>query len=115
MMTAEEKVTVLHEKMAKRRQKREVQKTVVIGVASAVLAVNLILLAFSAGIAHGINAVNTYSGTLMLFDNVGAYVLIAIATFSAAVIITTLCMRYKRKKENPSNNQTNEGYSDEKQ
>jgi uncharacterized protein HemY len=36
-------------------------------------------------------------GTIMLFDDVGGYVMVGVLAFIAAVVITMLCIRYREK------------------
>lgn len=37
-------------------------------------------------------------GTLLLFDDAGAYVLVGVLAFTAGVIVTLLCLRHRDKK-----------------
>lgn len=39
-------------------------------------------------------------GTLLLFDDAGAYVLVGVLAFTAGVTITLLCLRHRGKKKN---------------
>lgn len=110
MMTSDERVTALHEKMNKRHRNRERRKTAIIGSAGAVVGLCLMLVIYSFGMANGIGTAGMYSGSMMLFENVGAYVLVAVVAFTSAVIITVLCMRYRKKNDgNPEKNKKKRG------
>ena len=96
-MTTDERVTALHDKMDARRRRLEQRKTAVIGAAATVLGICRILFIYGVGMAYGIGTAGMSSGSMMLFENAGAYVLVAIIAFVAAVIITVLCIRYHNK------------------
>ena len=98
MMTEENRIAALHEKMAARRRMQERRKTGVIGACSVVLSVCLLFVVLESGIGHGNQASGMYSGAMILFEGVGGYVLVAIIAFTAAVIITVLCMRRQNRK-----------------
>ena len=49
---------------------------------------------------------------MMLFDHVGGYVLVGIISFTAAVIITVISIRWK-KKQNDRQDQEKEGNREE--
>jgi uncharacterized membrane protein len=96
-MTAEERVSALHERVNAKKRAREMMKTAVVGVLSAVLSICLILLIFAGG-AHSGSSAGMYSGATMLFGEAGGYVLAAVAAFMAGVIVTVLIIR-KRKRD----------------
>ena len=39
--------------------------------------------------------VRTFYGTILLHEDAGGYVLVGLVAFSAAVVITTLCFKYR--------------------
>ena len=96
MMTAEERVESLHLKMQKRRHAVENRKTRVLGAACGVLAVCLVLVIFGETTRFN-SAAGMYSGTMMLFGDVGAYVLTAVIAFMAGVLITVILKKQKDK------------------
>ena len=98
MMNKEERVAALHAKMEARTRTKERQKTGVIGACSVALSICLLLGLFSGVIANPAETSGMYSGAMMLFEGVGGYALVAIAAFTAAVIITVYCMRRPKKK-----------------
>lgn len=48
------------------------------------------------GIAHDVSP-GELTGSSLLAGSVGGYVLVAVLSFAAAVVITTLCFRFRRK------------------
>ncbi len=86
-MTKEERILELHRRVEQRRRKKEAGKTAVLGVMGGLLMVfQLIILVSEAGMHAGTAA--SYAGTMMLFDNVGGYVLTAVVAFMAGALIT---------------------------
>ena len=79
----------------RRRQRREV------GGLSAVCLLLLAALMQTAGtvVAPGQTAAWGVFGAMLLRENAGGYVLVAVVSFAAAVVITALCFRL-RSKEN---------------
>ena len=106
-MTADERVESLHTRMEAMKRVRERRKTGLIGAASAALALCLIFLVFSAGGSHIGGSAGMYSGSMMLFEGAGGYVLIALVAFMAGVLITALLIKKKNRKEDfPSRSST---------
>ena len=96
-MTAEERVSSLHKRMDTMRRKQEQRKTGVIGALNIGLAACLLFLLFGEGTAHFSGEAGMYSGSSLLFEGAGGYVLVAVIAFAAAVITTVLCMRRQNK------------------
>ena len=96
-MTAGERVTALHLRMAALRERRERRKTAALGAGCAWLAVCLAALIF--GGSHPGGTAGAYTGATMLFENAGGYVLAAVLAFMLGVIITVLCFRIRTKRE----------------
>ena len=101
MRTNEERIQALHARVTALQQQRERRKTGAIGAASVVLTVCLLFMVFSGGMNPG-GAAGLYSGSTMLFEEAGPYVLIAIVAFMAGVIVTVALIR-SRKKETSKN------------
>ena len=95
-MTAEERVSSLHKRMDTMRKVQERRKTGAAGALSIGFASCLLFLLLAEGTAHSSGA-GMYSGSALLFEGAGGYVLVAVIAFTAAVITTVLCMRYKKK------------------
>lgn len=96
-MTAGERVAALHLRMAALRERRERRKTAALGAGCAWLAACLLALIF--GGSHPVGTAGAYTGATMLFENAGGYVLAAVLAFMLGVIITVLCIRYRKKHE----------------
>ena len=90
MRTDEERVASLHARMKTRRRMRERRKTGALGAACVVLTLCLFLVIWNGGMLHSGGTAAMYSGALMLFENAGAYILLAIAAFMAGVIVTVV-------------------------
>ena len=99
MMTGEERIAALHERMDALRGRRERRKTAALGVGCGVLAAGLMLLIFSESTGASGGTAGLYSGATMLFENAGGYVAAAVAAFMAGVIITVACIRTRMKRE----------------
>ena len=111
-MTAEERISSLHERMDAKKRSREKRKTAAAGAVSVVLAVCLCLLIF-AGDAHSGSSAGMYSGATMLFGEAGGYVLAAVIAFMAGVAVTVLIIRKNRK--NQKNQQKEDQGNSEKE
>ena len=98
MMTTEERLISLNTRMHARRRQKERRKTAALCSACAGLSLCLVLLVFGEGKAHAGGTAGQYSGTTVLFESAGGYVLLAIVAFMAGVIITTALIR-KRNSE----------------
>ena len=97
MMTAEERVAALHLRMRERRRAREQLRTRVLGAGCLGLAACLALMIKRGG-AGG--TAGPYSGSMMLFENAGGYVLVAVLAFMAGVAITVL-LRERQGRRKP--------------
>ena len=54
------------------------------------------------GAGHSLSA-GELAGSSLLADSAGGYVLVAVLSFAAAVVVTTLCFRLRRRQETESN------------
>ena len=99
MMTAEERVRSLHMRMDAMQREQEHRKTKYCGIGSTVLFVYLLVLVFGGGTAYPGGIAGLYSGTTMLFENAGAYVLAAVIAFMAGVFVTVCLLRSREKSE----------------
>lgn len=111
-MTSEERIISLHERVnaLKRRRDRNILK--IWGSLSAGLTAALIIAAsLLTGRPHTILK-SAYTGTSMLSDRVGGYVLVGVVSFSLAVFITVVCMRRYRgggERDHPKSENRKEG------
>ena len=82
------------------KKQQEKQKLTIWGSVSGALAVFLIVLTIQlVGSSHAIGY-SGLSGSSMLNESAGGYVLVAIAAFAAGVVLTTLIRRYRSGKRN---------------
>ncbi|MBO7402907.1 MAG: hypothetical protein J6U10_07945 [Lachnospiraceae bacterium] len=98
-MTTEERVRSLHKRMDAMKHTLERRKTGFIGVIGVGLFIALVYVFSAVGGIHPGGTASLYSGSTILFDDVGGYVLVAVIAFVSAVIITILCIRMKEKQE----------------
>lgn len=97
MLTEQERIKTLHAKMDARKKAKEWRKTYAVGASGAVLAVSLFAVIIGGG-AHRGGVTGIYSGSAMLYENAGGYVMAALVAFSSGVVITVLCIRRQKKK-----------------
>ena len=99
MRTQEERVSDLHLRMAERNRTRERRKTGLMNAASAVLTVCLLLIIGERSFAHHGGTAGMYSGAMMLFENAGAYVLVALLAFMIGAAVAVVCIHRQRKEK----------------
>ena len=98
-MTSEERVASLYARMATLRGRRKRRRTTALGVSCAGLCICLFLLIFNGGAIHGRSTPGQYSGTAMLFEDAGGYVLVAVIAFTVGAVVTAAIQ--KRRSEKP--------------
>ena len=87
-------------------QKRERTALRRLGTLCTVLALGLTgALAHFIGGAPGIAVQGAYGATL-LSDSAGGYVLVGVASFTAAAVLTVVCMRLHEREKREKNNET---------
>ncbi len=96
-MTAEGRVEILHKKMHERQCMKERRKTGAMGVGSIILTLCLVFMLFNGGMVHNGGPSAMYSGSTMIFEEAGPYILLAVVAFMAGVVCTVLIKRYRRK------------------
>ena len=97
MMTSQERVTSLHERMKALQRTQERRKTAALGASCHVLMICLLLLIFS-GASHSGGTASLYSGAVLMFENAGGYVLTAVVAFVVGVIITAVIIWNRERK-----------------
>ena len=101
MKTSEERIVLLHKRAEELEQRRNRSKMALWGSTSAGLMILLLAVALHfAGDVHVI-ADARFTASSMLNESAGGYVLTAVVSFVAAVIITVICIRSQRKKTKP--------------
>ena len=98
-MTAEERITSLHERMQKRRRTRENRELRMLGAASAGAAICLFLLVFGRTMPFSL-AAGMYTGSAMLFGDAGPFVLTAVVSFMAGTLLTVFFTKRKNHDKN---------------
>lgn len=98
MINAEEKLMRMHEKAAELQKKRELSGLRTMGALSAGLLACLVLLIQRMQNLQHVIMSSQNTGSSLLSDSVGGFVLVALIAFFAGVIITVLIIR-KRKNE----------------
>ena len=99
MRIPEERVLAVRARMDALRRARERRKTGILGMGSALLALCLLLVIGAAGAVHPGGTAGLYSGAIMLFENAGGYVLVAVLAFMAGVVITAALLRRQFKRQ----------------
>lgn len=108
LKTTSEQITAMHERARLLRRARDKTINTVLGAVSFLMLAGIVVLAaVSGGGLHPVG--NTgHAGSSLLYEGAGGYVLVAVISFMAAVVITVLCMRWNRKNkpEKDLNNKT---------
>lgn len=106
MRTTDERMQRILGKKTEMRKKEQKRSLTGFGAAS-VLLFGLLLSCICLAEKRLHPAMNTQlAGSSMLSENAGGYVLVAVLAFAAAVVITVLCMNWKRKNNGRSGEQT---------
>ena len=113
MRTQADRVSSLHERMEARKQIRERRKIRSLGALTAGLAACLFLVIYAGSAAHPGGTAGLYSGTMMLFENAGAYVLVALAAFMVGTMVTLICIHQRRTGQKQQKEQTEQEKKEE--
>ena len=98
-MTNEERVVSLHNKMRERRKMKERRVNRAMGAGSCALLAFIVALISREEVVYGGSSTGTYTGSTFVFQNAGSYVLLALAAFMLGVVITVLCIRMRKHRE----------------
>jgi len=99
MRTASEKVNDVHERARTIRKNKDILVAKVLGAATTLVLIGVIVfISMFEGTLHPIDDTGQ-QGSALLFEGAGGYVLVAVVSFTAAVIITVLCIRWNRRKK----------------
>ena len=96
MRTEDELILSLHARMARRRKKKEDRTTNALRALCVCFTVCLVPLVFG-GAAHTGGTAGVYSGSAMLYESAGPYVLTALVAFMVGVTVTLLFMRLRKE------------------
>ena len=94
---------VMRERAGKIVNRTERFKLCVSGSVSAVMAVLLIMMILYYDTGPGPVTPGGYTGTMLLGENVGDIVLVAVISFTAEVLLTVTCIRIKKKETDKQN------------
>ncbi len=97
MRTTEERIRFLHERAANLRRQREKRLIKTLGGLSACLCVCLtVCVVRLTGMAHSAGA-DGFTGSSLLSESAGGYVLVAVVSFALAVLVTVLCLKNRNR------------------
>lgn len=99
MYDTAERIRLVKQRAGELRQKRE--KRSLRALAALCLILSLVLVQVFVSVIknqRGVSVQGTFGATL-LFEDAGAYVLVGVLSFTAAVIITILCLRHRHRGE----------------
>lgn len=97
MHTTAERLSDVKTRLQRYRRRRETRLQGGLSVLCAMLSFSLVkIMGTLSGGAHG-SEISGMMGAIILYENVGGYVLVGIISFMAAVAITLLCIRYRKK------------------
>ena len=105
MKTKPERLARMHQRARELQLRRDRQALHAWGGASLGLVLCLLGLAVVFPGGHGLTG-EVSAGASLLSDSAGGYVLVAVLSFAAAVGITVLCFRYRRKREEQNSEKT---------
>ena len=109
MRSIEEKLLLLHNRAEKLERQREKRLLSLTGGFASVMALILIICVMNfSNLSHSLQE-TSFSGASLLNESIGGYVIVAIAAFVAASILTVFCLRRRdRYKENKREEMGNE-------
>ena len=99
MYDTKKRVALVKQRMAVHRRRQTLQRVHRLSTLCVLLFLSLIGTVGMMVQGQPIDAVGMY-GAILLHEGVGGYVLVAVISFTAAAVITTVCIRF-RKKEQP--------------
>ncbi len=98
MRTNEERIALVHRRAEALQKRRDRARVALSGVFSAVLFVSLTAAMINLIGLSPIDSVDRFTGASLLSESAGGYVLVAVVSFFAAVIITTFAIKRQKKK-----------------
>ena len=98
MRTSEERIKQMHKRADEMQKKHD--KRVLAGMGSLSALLGIVLIAFSVYTIGAQGAITdaAMAGSSLLTENSGGYVLVAVASFSAAVLATSAILKARLKK-----------------
>ena len=106
LKTSKERVAILHQKMRRLQRKREKRALYAAGGICSLLTVFLITLIRSLSFPAAGTSEILYTGSSLLDDGAGGYVLTALIAFMAGVVITVIIKKRLGKEKNDRENKS---------
>lgn len=98
MRTTDERIAELGRRVRIQKRKSENRLLASLSAVSVMLFACLVGLSGIYGGGHRSSVQGLYGSTL-LYEGAGAYVLVGVVAFAAAVVITVLCIRHRKKQK----------------
>ena len=98
MRSSEERIKQMHNRVSEMKKKHDKRVLVGMGSLSAILCLVLILYSVHVIGAPGAITDTAMAGSSLLSENAGGYVLVAVVSFSLAVLVTTALIKAHLKK-----------------
>ena len=100
MRNNSERIEAMHERAKRIKRAKDKRINSVLGACSALLLVGIVVFAtLMGGGLHPINNIGE-TGSSLLDEEVGGYVLVAVTSFMVAVVVTVLCIKWNNKRKN---------------
>ena len=99
MRSAEERIEALHSRMEDLQKAKERRINALLGAGCCMLTILLVALIFVNGSSNGATA-GIYSGSTMLLEDAGGYVLAAVIAFMLGVIVTVIILGARKQRKN---------------
>lgn len=97
MRSADERLLRMHTRAAEIRRQREQTAIRILGVLSGALTVCLIFVMHKVTDVHQALISGNGTGSSLLSESAGGYILIAVAAFFAGAMITVIAVRYRKQ------------------
>ena len=99
MRSKEERIDRMHKRVQEMKKRHEKTVLAVMGTLSAFLGIILIAASVYTIGGSGVITDTAMAGSSMLAESAGGYVLVALISFTVAVLITAFCLRSRMRKE----------------
>ena len=111
MRSSEERIKRMHGRAEELQKEHEKRKLAGVGTLSAFLGILLIAVSVYTIGAPGAITDAAMAGSSLLSENAGGYVLVAVISFTAAVLITALCLKSRMRKRGDLQDNAEKGAS----
>lgn len=117
MLDTDARVAAVNDRVARLRRKRERRANAVLSTACAALCFGLFgVVGLLSGQSSSVSVAGLYGSSSLLGSNAGGYVLVAVISFSLAVVVTMLCLRRRlASRGKPSGEQDATAQADERE